>query len=76
MNPLEEIDDTLKIDGRGRKSVLCLNRDNYFNEYYHLTKKNVKCECGIVVVSVNLKRHKQTKSHLNQLEFNDKIESK
>ena len=54
---------------RGRKSETMIpTNDQYFNAYYHQTKKEVVCECGMTVLSKCLLRHLKRKIHFKRIE--------
>ena len=54
----------IKKENRGRKSERQIPMDDqYFNAYYHLTKKEVDCQCGMKVLSKCMLRHLKRKLH-------------
>ena len=58
-----------EIKKRGRKSeTLIPINDQYFNAYYHQTKKEVVCECGMKVLSKRMLRHLKRKIHFKRIE--------
>jgi hypothetical protein len=57
-----------ELKKRGRKSeTLIPTDDQYFNAYYHQTKKDVTCECGMTVLSRCMLRHLKRKIHFKRL---------
>lgn len=60
--------------GRPRKLNIPIDKE-YNNVYYHTTKKEIKCECGMVVLSRCLNRHLKRNIHkLTLLEnFNKEV---
>ena len=53
--------------GRPKVNELPMDKD-YFKNYYHLTKKEVLCECGMMINTKVRCRHIKRKIHLSRLE--------
>jgi hypothetical protein len=55
-----------KKRGRTNMSGIQYSSDDkeYYNEYHHLNKHNVTCECGAIMSNFCLTRHLKRKIHL------------
>ena len=55
---------------KGRPSEKGIKYDeSYFKKYYHLTKKEVTCSCGAILLSNCMLRHLKRKVHSRSLMF-------
>ena len=69
-------DKLIKLDKRGRKSHTNIPVDDqYFNVYYHLTKTEIVCECGIKILTKSMARHLNRKIHQKKLKKLQKLQN-
>ena len=69
MNAIEENIIIKPKHAGGRPNTTKLEKtDNYFNEYYNLTKHNVTCSCGMTISNKCMTRHLKRTIHTKKLE--------
>ena len=66
----------IKLEKRGRKSHTNIPVDDqYFNVYYHLTKTEIVCECGMKILTKSMTRHLNRKIHQKKLKKLQKLQN-
>jgi len=68
-------DKLIKFEKRGRKSRTNIPVDDqYFNVYYHLTRTEIVCECGMKILTKSMTRHLNRKIHQKKLQKFQKLQ--
>ena len=63
---MEETNQPIK---RGRKITANIKEDQeYYKKYYHLTKTDYICECGMIMNNHSRLKHLKTKTHARLIE--------
>ena len=59
----------------GRKLIYNVkeNRSEYMKKYFEENKELVKCECGSHIDVFSMRKHKQSKKHIQVIELLNKV---
>ena len=67
---ITNIEVEVKKLAKGRPSQTKIKTDeNYFKNYYYLTRKDLICECGQLVNNKNIIRHKTRAVHARRMKL-------